>query len=85
MGNGTREHSAWPVEVLQSSNSTITVLTNVVQIASVGYHTLALKKDGTVWAWGGNSYKELGGAGEEFQRYGIQVQGLPKIKGIDAP
>ena len=38
--------------------------------------------DGTVWAWGGNSYKELGGAGDEFQRFAVQVQGLPKIKEI---
>jgi adhesin/invasin len=41
---------------LQISNSGISILTNVKTIASVGYHTLALKEDGTVWGWGSNSF-----------------------------
>ena len=80
LGNGTREHSSWPVEVLQNSNSEI--LTDVVSIASVGYHTLALKKDGTVWGWGGNTFNELGEKGEEFQRFAIKIEGIPLIKEI---
>jgi alpha-tubulin suppressor-like RCC1 family protein len=82
LGNGTREHSPWPVGVLQSSNGTISPMQDVVSIASVGYHTLALKKDGTVWGWGGNEFNELGKKGEQFQRYAIQVQGIPTIKQI---
>lgn len=82
LGNGTREHSSWPVEVLQISNSEISVLNNIVSIASVGYHTLALKKDGTVWGWGGNTFNELGTEGLEFQRYAIKVVGIPRIKEI---
>lgn len=82
LGNGSREHSSSPVEVLQISNSKISVLSHVVSIASVGYHTLALKKDGSVWGWGGNTFNELGKKGEEFQRYAIKVEGIPKIKEI---
>ncbi len=35
-------------------------LTNVKSFGGRGYHTLALKTDGTVWAWGRNEYGELG-------------------------
>jgi alpha-tubulin suppressor-like RCC1 family protein len=82
LGNGTREHSPWPVIVLQKINNDVSILNNVVSIASVGYHTLALKDDGTVWGWGGNSFNELGKKGEEFQQYAIKVEGIPKVKEI---
>ena len=29
-------------------------------VSAGGYHTLALKSDGTVWSWGLNSYGQLG-------------------------
>jgi Regulator of chromosome condensation (RCC1) repeat len=32
----------------------------VVDIAAAGYHTIALKRDGTVWGWGMNSSRQLG-------------------------
>jgi alpha-tubulin suppressor-like RCC1 family protein/uncharacterized protein (DUF2345 family) len=35
-------------------------LSGVVAIAAGGLHSLALKNDGTVWAWGSNSNGELG-------------------------
>jgi alpha-tubulin suppressor-like RCC1 family protein len=35
-------------------------LTDVVAIAAGSYHSLALKSDGTVWAWGNNGYGQLG-------------------------
>ena len=34
--------------------------TNWLAIAASGHHTVALKKDGTIWAWGINSYGQLG-------------------------
>jgi len=82
LGNGTREHSSWPVEVMQLSNSNISILSDVISIASVGYHTLALKKDSTVWGWGANTFNELGKAGNAFQKYAIKVENIPKIKEI---
>jgi alpha-tubulin suppressor-like RCC1 family protein len=32
----------------------------VISIAAGGYNSLALKSDGTVWAWGNNRYGQLG-------------------------
>ena len=32
----------------------------VIQVAAGCSHTVALKSDGTVWAWGGNGYGQLG-------------------------
>jgi alpha-tubulin suppressor-like RCC1 family protein len=34
--------------------------TNWKQVASGGYHTAAVKTDGTLWTWGRNSYGQLG-------------------------
>ena len=35
-------------------------LTNIKAIASGNYHTIALKENGYVWAWGHNSYGQIG-------------------------
>jgi len=35
-------------------------LTDVVAVAAGGWHSLALKADGTVWAWGNNEFGSLG-------------------------
>ncbi len=45
----------------------VTVLTNVVAIAAGEYHSLALKNDGTLWAWGHNGQGQLGnGTGDGY-------------------
>ena len=45
LGDGTGPAGA-PVQV--------TGLTGVTQVAASGYFSLALRSDGTVWAWGDN-------------------------------
>ena len=37
-----------------------TVCTATTQIAAGYYHTLTLKSDGTLWAWGWNDHGQLG-------------------------
>ena len=55
---GLTVSSDTPVQVQDPTGSTF--LTDVSAIAGGGWHSLALKSDGTVWAWGDNSYGELG-------------------------
>jgi alpha-tubulin suppressor-like RCC1 family protein len=35
-------------------------LTGFTKIAAGSFHNLALRSDGTVWAWGDNQYGQLG-------------------------
>jgi alpha-tubulin suppressor-like RCC1 family protein len=50
-------------------------LQNVVAVAAGGWHSLALKSDGTVWAWGYNFYGQLGNdSGTDVDRP-VQVKG----------
>ncbi|NOK38262.1 kelch-like protein [Corallococcus exercitus] len=47
-------------------------------------HSLALKQDGTVWAWGDNSRGQLGDGTSTDRSTPVQVQGLTGIKALTA-
>ena len=55
-------------------------LTNVVAIAAGEGHTLALKKDGTIWGWGSNSNGQLG-SGTKANKSFVPVQ-VPGLSGM---
>jgi alpha-tubulin suppressor-like RCC1 family protein len=59
-------------------------LTGVVAVAAGDYHSLALKQDGTVWAWGANQYSQLGDLTLDDQPVPVQVQGLEGVTAIYA-
>ncbi len=59
-------------------------LTNVIAISSNGYHCLALKNDGTVWAWGYNSNGQLGDGTTSNRNVPVQVSGLTNVASISA-
>lgn len=67
--SGYRTHI--PVQVLVGSTNT--PLTNVVAISAFAFHALALKSDGTVWAWGQGSQGQLGDGTETNRFAAVQV------------
>jgi len=50
--------SKTPVQVLDESGNDL--LTDIIAIAAGGYHSIALSKNGTIWAWGNNTDGQLG-------------------------
>lgn len=59
-------------------------LTDVTSVSAGGRHSLALRKDGSVWAWGGNEQGELGDDSRKNKQTPVQVKGLPSILAIAA-
>ena len=71
---------ASPVQVLGSSGP----LSGVVAIAAGVRHSLALKSDGTVWAWGFGYYGSLGLGTPSSQNRATQVPGVTGVTAIAA-
>ncbi len=59
-------------------------LTKVIAIAAGDNHSLALKEDGTVWAFGLNSSGQLGDGSTLNKVKPVQVKGLTDVKQIVA-
>lgn len=59
-------------------------LTGVTAVAAGYFHSLALKNDGTVWAWGGNASGELGDGSTADRAAPAQVAGLTGIVAVAA-
>jgi alpha-tubulin suppressor-like RCC1 family protein len=56
----------------------------IPQITAGDEHTLALRTDGTVWAWGSNDIGQLGNGSFQNSSIPVQVPGLRGISGISA-
>ena len=70
IGDGGHFTRFMPTKVSQTSG-----LTSAVSIATGNYHALALKPDGTVWAWGSNALGQLGNNTTNDSFVPIQVKG----------
>jgi alpha-tubulin suppressor-like RCC1 family protein len=85
LGNGTYTSSKTPVQVLGPGG--VGFLTGVTALAGGGYSKMALKSDGTVWAWGYNSYGELGNGTYTNSNTPVQVlgpSGVGYLSGVTA-
>ncbi len=72
--SGSGQYSGLPVRVQG--------LSDIVALAARGEHTLALKADGTVWAWGRNDWGELGDGTRLNRALPVQVSGLTGVVAI---
>jgi hypothetical protein len=63
----------------------VSVVSNVVSVAAGRDHSLVLKDDGTVWAWGSSQYGQLGTGRFNISSYvPVQVPGLTDVVAISA-
>jgi alpha-tubulin suppressor-like RCC1 family protein len=83
LGNGANEDSPTPVLVKDFRDPT-GHLSGVRAIAAGSSHSLALKEDGTVWAWGYNFDGQLGDGTEANSTRPVRVGELQGVEAIAA-
>jgi uncharacterized repeat protein (TIGR02543 family) len=72
LGNGDFLTKSSPVQVFTAVDSP---LEDITALAAGDSHSLALKRDGTIWAWGDNQRGQVGNTGDAYtQHYAVQVQ-----------
>jgi alpha-tubulin suppressor-like RCC1 family protein len=59
-------------------------LNGVIAISAGGSHSLALKRDGTVWSWGNNGFGQLGNGNYDITASPIQVTAITDVTVIIA-
>ena len=82
LGDGTTNSSSTPVQVVGPGGTGF--LTEVAAIAAGGYHTVALKNDGTVWTWGYNVNGQLGDGTTDNSSTPVQVTEISDVSVIHA-
>jgi alpha-tubulin suppressor-like RCC1 family protein len=78
LGNNSGKSTSTPVMVISDKTTNpVTLLSGVTAVSAGGSHSLALKTDGTVWAWGSNDDGKLGVATTDNpQLTAVQVTSL---------
>ena len=69
MTSSDKDH---PVQVVDGDGST-TSLRDVIAISAGGFHTCALKQNGTVWCWGSGNRGRLGNDDDSNKDHPVQV------------
>ncbi|MBI4947670.1 MAG: VCBS repeat-containing protein [Bacteroidetes bacterium] len=77
LGDGTNIERHTPVQVHGTGN--VGFLTGIIAISTGSDHCLALKSDGTVWAWGSNATGELGDGTITGRLTPVQVHGTGNV------
>jgi alpha-tubulin suppressor-like RCC1 family protein len=70
--------------VAKSLPVAVTTLVGVVAIAAGESHSLALKSDGTVWAWGWNAYGQLGDGTTSLRTSPVPTTSLSNVVALAA-
>ncbi|MCK9266087.1 FG-GAP-like repeat-containing protein [bacterium] len=77
LGDKTEVDRLVPVQV--KGENGVGYLKNIRQVSAGGRHSLALDKDGNIWAWGDNTYGQLGDGTNNDTNFPIKITDLPKI------
>ncbi len=77
LGDGTSTQRNSPVHVLGQGG--VGFLSFIISISGGDYHSLAVKENGTVWAWGRNSAGQLGDNTSTNRSTPVLVPGLSRI------
>lgn len=82
--NGVGQLGAGPAGAGTPLPTSAVAATNVIGVSDGFYHSLALRKDGTVWAWGSNGFGQVGDGTTTQRDTPVQVGGLPRITCVTA-
>jgi alpha-tubulin suppressor-like RCC1 family protein len=77
VGNGTMSSA-------QDTPVQVTGLTGITRVSAGFRFSLALRSDGTVWAWGANQFGQLGNGTTAGSAVPVQVAGLTQVTNISA-
>ena len=81
LGDGTNTDSSTPVAV-KDPNDPSGYLSGVKALAAGSSHSLALKDDGTIWAWGANESGQLGDGTNANTTQPVKVANLSGVEAI---
>jgi len=73
LGDNTKTNRSIPAQVLDSAGENF--LTDIIEISAGDAHCLALRSDGSVWAWGNNIHHRLGDGTGTNRKTPVQVRG----------
>lgn len=84
LGNNSSDDALKPVLVVVSDGGDVSPLPGVMAVAASEVHSVALKSDGTVWAWGDNRYGQLGTGNTLGSGTAKRTPGLAEVRVISA-
>ena len=79
LGDGTAKTRTLPVQVRRKNGD---ALANIVAVAAGANHSLALRSDGTAWAWGDNADGQLGDGTFMTRLRAVKVASLSGVEQI---
>ena len=86
LGIGNQVNQNIPAQINNSSersaSNRVLPFDDVIDIVTSSTHSLALKADGSVWAWGSNNFAQLGDGSKVSRQQPLKIYTLSDIKAI---